>query len=421
MAASHDGLLRVSSSPGQLQMSCTRDFIALPLTKTIVGVWWAGDLTRKPLQLSGHSKIISTACFGQKDRPLLLCTASEDFIYIWNIDKILGVDNITSDYSSGIPVGKDLGYVQHLSFSLTDRLITACIGKEIWVLNIQTSKLDTLLEGHTSFVTCAKFFPNNESKIVSISEDRTFKVWDIEQSCLVYQSAILSAHPFLSLDIDPVQDQMAIGSADGKVLMYDLTSDGGYRCLFELDVGQLLQKYWNHKESSKATSNDGPSFISSQPSWQKQVVPDDEKESTLEPGTTVLGVCFLRNRQLPCAEENTSVALHKVRFGSQNASAIKDVFHVPSIVAIATTAAVLLLNCNSREPLYILDFQEPVLSSNELDEIQYNISTPGSFAFAERPNGSVTCLIGSLFQNTVNVVDIRIPATNKEVDNATEV
>lgn len=47
MAASHDGLFRVSSSPGQLQMSCTSDFIALPLTKTIVGVWWLGDLTRK--------------------------------------------------------------------------------------------------------------------------------------------------------------------------------------------------------------------------------------------------------------------------------------------------------------------------------------------------------------------------------------
>ena len=35
-------------------------------------------------------------------------------------------------------------------------------------------------------------------------------------------------------------------------------------------------------------------------------------------------------------------------------------------------------------------FSEPVLSSNELDEVQYNISTPGSFAFAERPNGSVS-------------------------------
>ena len=105
--------------------------------------------------------------------------------------------------------------------------------------------------------------------------------------------------------------------------MYDLTSDGGYRCLFELDVGQLLQKYRNHKETSKAISNDGPSFISSQPSSQKKVVSDDEKESALEPGTTVLGVCFIRNQQQPCTEENTSVALHKVLFGSQSGSAIK--------------------------------------------------------------------------------------------------
>ena len=105
--------------------------------------------------------------------------------------------------------------------------------------------------------------------------------------------------------------------------MYDLTFDGGYRCLYELDVVQLLQKYWNHKETCKAISNGGPSFISSQPSWQKQVVPDDKKESTLEPGTTVLGVCFIRNQQQPCAEDNTSVALHKVLFGSQSGSALK--------------------------------------------------------------------------------------------------
>ena len=49
----------------------------------------------KPLQLSGHSQVISATCFGQKTRPLLLCTASEDFIFIWNIDRILAVDNIS--------------------------------------------------------------------------------------------------------------------------------------------------------------------------------------------------------------------------------------------------------------------------------------------------------------------------------------
>ena len=52
----------------------------------------------QPLQLSGHSGIISATCFGQKDRPLLLCTASEDFIYIWNIEKLLAIDNISMIY-----------------------------------------------------------------------------------------------------------------------------------------------------------------------------------------------------------------------------------------------------------------------------------------------------------------------------------
>ena len=33
----------------------------------------------------------------------------------------------------------------------------------------------------------------------------------------------------------------------------------------------------------------------------------------------------------------------------------------------------------------------------------------------------VTCVIGSLFQNTVNVVNIRIPTTNKEAEDVTEV
>ena len=39
----------------------------------------------------------------------------------------------------------------------------------------------------------------------------------------------------------------------------------------------------------------------------------------------------------------------------------RDVFHVPSIVAIATSACIILLNCHSREPLYILDFQGELL------------------------------------------------------------
>ena len=64
MAVSHDGLLRVSSCPGQLQMSCAGDFLTLPLTKTIIGVWWLGDLSRKvciTVYLSIRSMVVVTA------------------------------------------------------------------------------------------------------------------------------------------------------------------------------------------------------------------------------------------------------------------------------------------------------------------------------------------------------------------------
>lgn len=36
-------------------------------------------------------------------------------------------------------------------------------------------------------------------------------------------------------------------------------------------------------------------------------------------------------------------------------------------------------------------FVEPILSSDELDVIQYKISSPGSFAFAEGCNNTVSC------------------------------
>ena len=46
-----------------------------------------------------------------------------------------------------------------------------------------------------------------------------FKI-HVHVSCFqVDPSKRLSAHPFISLAIDPVQDQMAIGSANGKVVV----------------------------------------------------------------------------------------------------------------------------------------------------------------------------------------------------------
>ena len=43
----------------------------------------------------------------------------------------------------------------------------------------------------------AAFTPHCAHQLVSISEDRTFKVWDLAKRGLFYQSAVLSAHPLL--------------------------------------------------------------------------------------------------------------------------------------------------------------------------------------------------------------------------------
>ena len=56
------------------------------------------------------------------------------------------------------------------------------------------------------------------------------------------------------------------------------------------------------------------------------------------------------------------------------------------------------------------------MSSSELDDVQYNISTPGSFAFAERPEGSVstksrkqsTYSVQKEHLNIVMMVDFRL-------------
>lgn len=38
----------------------------------------------------------------------------------------------------------------------------------------------------------------------------------------------------------------------------------------------------------------------------------------------------------------------------------------------------------------MINIAEPILSSSELDDVQYHISNPGLFAFAGRPDGNVS-------------------------------
>lgn len=107
--------------------------------------------------------------------------------------------------------------------------------------------------------------------------------------------------------------------------MYDLTYDGGFHCLFELDIRKLLQKFWDQKEISAVTSYKGPSFISSQPAWRKEQIPEDDKGTAveLEPGTAVFGIYFVKNPEQPNAGVHSDMGLYEAVLGPQNKAAIK--------------------------------------------------------------------------------------------------
>ncbi|XP_031565676.1 WD repeat-containing protein 27-like [Actinia tenebrosa] len=422
MAVSHEGVVRAACN-GCRQLASNEQFIACPLSKTTIGVWWIPNLSKNPLQLSGHKKLVTCVCFGNKRKRMLLCTVSEDFIYIWNITK--GYAN----YSSGchdkdetfrpLCVGKDLGNVQHISFNSSDILISACIGKEVWILNIETCKLDSVLEGHISPLTQAQFCPWNECIIISIAEDRTYKVWDIQESCLVYQSPIVSGFPFISLAFDSAQHCMALGSTDGKVRVYGLGQDSSFRCMHEIDISQNLQKTLDKQKVLGDTTTKGPAIISSNPSWQKeeyeQDIIDSDKTSGVdaEAGIAILGLQFMK---IPgqTMQGTKSPLLPFLNAASQ--SQINDIFHVPSILVVGMTASVLLVNCNTWELLHVLDFRVPILSSNELDNIQYHLPTAGLYAFTEREQNVVQCVIGSLFNSAIHIINIRMPKLEKDAN-----
>ena len=92
--------------------------------------------------------------------------------------------------------------------------------------------------------------------------------------------------------------------------------------MYELDVNQLMQKYWSQKETIAETSKNGPSFINSQPTWQSKSTLDEGNAVVLEPGMAVLAVCFITNPLQESARHRDAGA-HRVLFGSHTGSAIK--------------------------------------------------------------------------------------------------
>uniref|UniRef100_K1P8Z6 WD repeat-containing protein 27 n=1 Tax=Magallana gigas TaxID=29159 RepID=K1P8Z6_MAGGI len=173
----------------------------------------------------------------------------------------------------------------------------------VWNLldpSAQTSEVIAALEGHLNRVTCAEFCPHYSSTLVTISEDRTFKVWNIADLSLVYQSTIITASPFISMSMNLHVPQVAIGTADGIVRVYDLSDGKDFRCVHQINIGKIMDKYRQSKEQSllsPTSQKNGPVTISSKPSYQRRGDNGEPREEVnvqdvAETGCAVLGLYF---------------------------------------------------------------------------------------------------------------------------------
>ncbi|KAJ8045396.1 WD repeat-containing protein 27 [Holothuria leucospilota] len=296
----HVKSLKTNFSSSLVQLSCNGVYIAAPVTKAVVGVWSLQALDSKPLELLAHKRAVSSVCFGKCHNPTSLCSAADDYVIIWNVEKARS-QHENGQQIRGQIIGQRLGYIQYICFNYDDSLVALCIDRDVHVYNVKSQELHTLLEGHTAPVTCAEFCDHHGNTIVTASEDRTFKIWDLSSSILIYQSSIISAHPFLSLSVDAVQDCIALGSADGQLRVYDIRDGSGYKLLHQLDVDKMIQRYLEkRKEEPKVI---GSSVISSRPSWQAQTQQTEEDqvdEASMDsvPGGAVLSLWYHQGEAL---------------------------------------------------------------------------------------------------------------------------
>lgn len=113
-----------------------------------------GFLCWQPLLLTGHHGQINAMTFGKGSRPVLLCSASSDYVIVWDVEHcqrrihegkismslcVCQNQSLTLFFAgkvaTGTVIGTLLGEITHLSFCFCDEQVAACSGTTIYVIS----------------------------------------------------------------------------------------------------------------------------------------------------------------------------------------------------------------------------------------------------------------------------------------------
>ncbi|XP_024904830.1 WD repeat-containing protein 27 [Pteropus alecto] len=277
----------------------------------------------------------------------------------------------------GTIVGTLLGKVLYLRLSPDDRVAAVCAGNKVFLLDVETQSTLAELEGHQGPVTAAEFCPWQAHVIISVSEDRSFKVWDHRLGSLIYSSSVLAASPLLSLFVDERSQQLVTGCAAGQLWIFSMVERHHYRRVTHVDLRKTGESFFTRRVGSHLCSLLGES----QPPWASEL----EQGAGTEVALPVLSLA-------PC---DLSLVLHP-----ECASCLSP--ENASCLWIGSSAGLFVFNLANFEFEAVLQYR---------DFRNLSIQVTGSCAMTnEAGSDKAFCVLTSLFGNQIAVLEVSVPA-----------
>ncbi|XP_038671871.1 WD repeat-containing protein 27 isoform X5 [Scyliorhinus canicula] len=378
-----------SNTPlSHIQLACCWKYCAFPHDKRDVCVWNIHNPILQTLQLKGHHQSITALAFGNHHEPMLLSSAAEDYIIIWDMEACQR--NIQEGFvPRGNVVGTLLGKVLYLCFSPDDQALATCADDKIYVLNCKQEEILAVLEGHLAVVTAAEFCPWQVNTLVSISEDRTFKVWDFTSNSLLYQSAVLSGSPLLSLCMDNRTNQFITGSANGQLDVFTLLDKQQCRRVLHIDLQKEKQKYYCRiHQKVRLTENSDVNCMSSLSNCKNlQYSSPYVNDNDLESGPRA---CIELPILRMCHCEYLLCSLLKKDPSFTEGS---------SSLWVGTINGLFNINLATGELDATVQFE---------DHLGLSIQTAGSCAIGSRSTDKIFCLLSSMFGEHIALLEVHM-------------
>ncbi|OMJ96039.1 hypothetical protein SteCoe_421 [Stentor coeruleus] len=194
----------------------------------------------------GHTGEIYCLLVNQ-DESILASGAQDKFVKIWCLKTYTLIYSYDDHFT----------YISDLSFFSNDNYLLSSSYKQIIVHNLKNHKNELILEAHTNMINAIKIVPGTKN-VISISPDKKFKLWDLDDSEV---KATLHGHSSYISCLDVSKDNKLIvsGAWDNTIIVWSIKDNRK----------KFVLKGHEHYISCLIICNDSKRAVSG--SWDKTV------------------------------------------------------------------------------------------------------------------------------------------------------